>query len=325
MTNKEGHPLVSGTDLTVVFISGWLRSGTTLVSEAIGGFRNCIAVGELSGIWLAFEMDRRCSCGEPISECIFWSEVLARYKNSEAEQDISLLAELAKSVLRTRVMVPSLALRRFGKLQESRDYQTYSKSLETLLHCIAAESGANTIVDSSKLPPVLLVERKMPSMRTRVVHIVRDPRAVVFSESRSNRNAGTLAAEELPPQQSAIRSLVNWVAANLLGVALFASDSTATFLTYEQLASDLAGTSAFLATSLGLETGESPLSSGHIAVGNPARLLGSSRTVQIDDRWKHEMAKPMASAIAVVGLPIYWRIRRISRQAAKTVNDPSAS
>ncbi len=62
---------------TVLFITGWDRSGSTLLSRVLAEIPGVVAVGELHYLWERGVVEgRRCSCGETAPDCPLWGEVL---------------------------------------------------------------------------------------------------------------------------------------------------------------------------------------------------------------------------------------------------------
>lgn len=72
---------------------------------------------------------------------------------------------------------------------------------------------------------------------------------------------------------------------------------------YEDLTTQLDCTLDDLCRTLGLERGGDVMASGHIAVGNPARMQGATRQVKRDDRWRTELPWPSKALVSVVTLP----------------------
>ncbi len=59
---------------TIVFIGAVGRSGTTLLERTLATGHGVVALGEMVHVWhRGLEQDEPCGCGEPFSECPFWS------------------------------------------------------------------------------------------------------------------------------------------------------------------------------------------------------------------------------------------------------------
>ena len=60
----------------VLYVGGWGRSGSTLLSHLLGRLPEMVAVGELRYVWQAgVSGNELCGCGQPFDECPFWVAV----------------------------------------------------------------------------------------------------------------------------------------------------------------------------------------------------------------------------------------------------------
>lgn len=187
----------------IVYIAGAGRSGSTLLSRILGHFDDFVSPGELYFLWQErFTEERKCECGARLECCTFWEEVLSEIERRVGPIDPQKVLSLHRQVARTRhaplMMVPGL--RRFLPLDDS-----YVELLRALYQSLAAVSGARVIVDASKMPSYGLVLREVLQTDLRVVHLVRDPRAVSFSWQRKRFNPATGAQfGRIPLNQSAL-------------------------------------------------------------------------------------------------------------------------
>ena len=61
----------------VLYVSGWVYSGSTLLSNILGEIEGVFAAGEVRHIWRRGLLeDRPCGCGAAFSACPFWSAVV---------------------------------------------------------------------------------------------------------------------------------------------------------------------------------------------------------------------------------------------------------
>ena len=66
-----------------VYIVGWGRSGSTLLTAVLGELDGAFAAGELRMLWGRGAIGRRlCGCGREIPECHVWSQVLERLEDA---------------------------------------------------------------------------------------------------------------------------------------------------------------------------------------------------------------------------------------------------
>lgn len=170
----------------VVYIASWSRSGSTVLDRVLGGHPDFVPVGELIFFWeRGFTGATVCGCGKPVPECDFWKEVVAKAW-PEGMPSVEEVFRIHQRALRLRHM-PLL----FSPLWRRRTRPVIAPLIEhlrKLYGAIGDVSGAKVIVDSSKFPMYAWVLSQVPGVELHLVHLVRDPRAVVWSEVRRKKN-----------------------------------------------------------------------------------------------------------------------------------------
>jgi hypothetical protein len=162
---------------------------------------------------------------------------------------------------------------------------------------VAAVSGAQVVVDSSKSVPYAHMLSRLPALDVHVVHLVRDPRAVAYSWSRLK------AVLDAPDRahmhrRSSSRSAVNWVIANV-GAELLGRRRPDRYLRlrYEDVVDRpreslgrILGLVADAPSALPL-IGERMLAlrPTHSVKGNPDRFRTGPTELRIDDEWTRLM------------------------------------
>ena len=69
--------------IQIVYVGGYVRSGTTIVSMLLGMNTKSLAVGEVNLIFrqvVKTDPPVMCSCGDSLGECALWSKVLDRFR-----------------------------------------------------------------------------------------------------------------------------------------------------------------------------------------------------------------------------------------------------
>jgi hypothetical protein len=94
-------------EIKVIYILGSARSGSTLLERLLGTSPLIHNLGEVSHIKQFVEEDRNCSCGERISLCKYWQEVLSNlegqnslevsYRRDNVLEKFKILADLTFS------------------------------------------------------------------------------------------------------------------------------------------------------------------------------------------------------------------------------------
>lgn len=292
--------------MRLIYVAGWLRSGTTLLSRILGSMAGVLAVGEVSGIWRAAAQNDVCSCGQRVPECLVWGAGLEAVAKAHGigPSDYDQMALLSSSVLRTRNSLRLRSLREVPRHSWPKDVHRYVGVMETLLQSASDVSGCDTLIDSSKLPPGFLVENLFDA-RVDVVQIVRDPRAVASSELRSNRQLAAGTSSPVPGR-SLLRSAAYWSFGNLAIRALGSAADGFVTVRYEELAAAPASVLAALAQRLDLDDGGSSpvrMATGHIAVGNPSRFDGEVRPIRLDVAWRDELTFTQRTVVSTITAP----------------------
>ena len=223
----------------VLYIGGWGRSGSTLLSHLLGGLDGMVSVGELRYLWQAGPAaDELCGCGQSFSECPFWQAVGQEAFGGWDKVDVDEVLGLEAAVLRHR-NIPLLALPRLFP-EHARKVDRYAELTARVYAAILTVSGAEMVVDSTKNPPYAYFLRRAPGVGLRVLHLVRDSRGVVHSwmkrVERPEITGDAAYFEEFSPWRAGIR----WMECNLAFDVLRLRTPTAR-MRYEALAAEPAG------------------------------------------------------------------------------------
>src|SRR5690606_24084436 len=149
-------------------------SGSTLVGGVLARHLGGFDCGELHGLWVGLVEGRRCGRGVRLACCPLWlagADVACAAAGPGAREGA---AGLMRGRLRRRhLLTPPLPAPRVAELRLRRATEA---AVERLV-------GAPVVVDTSKLSSVLWTAAHIPRPLG-VVHLVRDPRAVAFSQAR---------------------------------------------------------------------------------------------------------------------------------------------
>jgi len=309
--------------MRLVFVAGWMRSGTTVLAELVGSCPGALAVGELTTMWPTLERDEPCSCGEPVRSCPVWGAVAVAVAERHdvgpgRGTSYTEVDELVSRVLRMKRLPELWRLRARRPQDLPADVRRLVEVVGTVLQVVTETTGARPLVDSSKRPTALLLFSLIPGVQVTPLHLVRDPRAVAFSESRQREWAGVRAALA-PPSRSILRSAVAWAVTTVLSHLVGRRFPGYQLLRYEKLAARPRETMAEVASGLGLpappfESADSlTLAPSHVVNGNPSRFGGRSRTVAADERWRSELPRSERLAVGVITAPVRLAVRLRAR------------
>lgn len=290
--------------VTVLYIGGLGRSGSTLVERLAGQLPGACAVGELVHLWQrGVTEDERCGCGSAFAECPFWQQAGKTAFGGWDEIDPERVAALRARVDRNR-FVPRLAARPAGAelagtgppgpgpapaLAEYTSYYT------RLYAAIAEVSGARLVIDSSKHPSLAHCLRRQGGVDLRVLHLVRDSRAVAYSWGRAVRRPDTDRQSYMTRYSPAVAA-AQWNGQNaafhlLRGVPVMR-------LRYEDVVAAPEAAVRRIAAFSGLPApgrlaylgaGWAEFEPGHSVSGNPMRFATGKIAIRPDERWRTDL------------------------------------
>jgi hypothetical protein len=305
-------PGARGARIKVLYIAGWQRSGSTLLANILGQITGFFSTGELYYLWdYVWARNVLCGCGRRIRECPVWGDVLLRAFGGADRVDIPELRKLGHLVGATR-RLPALVLPATRKRVATR-LAPYLEHLARLYAAIGSSTGTRVVVDSSKWPSYGRVLEMVDGLDVRVVHLVRDPRAVAHSWLRRK-----LLPDRDPPEEayrSPLDSSLRWDAWNLATEIFWPRGSgRRLLLRYEDfVAEPRAAVRAILrfadeATDALPFVSERTVELGvtHTVSGNPMRLTSGRTEIAPDDEWSRAMGTGSKALVGLVTFPLLW-------------------
>lgn len=268
--------MTSASRLHVVYIAGTGRSGSTLLSRLLGACDGFVNIGEGTAYLFNDHMlsrDLPCGCGENVKSCVFWAPLVALVPDD--------VRAFSTSRVRMRHFLPLLLPLRFGAGRARM--HALEASVRTLLGAVAERSGSHIIIDASKNPAVGFLLGRLKDVDLHVIHLVRDPRAVVRSWSISK---AYLAGW---PMRTVVRW---WWLTNLLSELLRLRSKDYHLVLYEDLVRQPASVLASIASAIGTEgcvgvvgdDGRAELGKQHSLAGNPDKVQEGSIVIRSGER-----------------------------------------
>lgn len=310
--------------VTVLYIAGLGRSGSTLLADLLAQAAGVVNVGELRHLWLRGPVeDVLCTCGVPFSACPFWTAVGERAFGGWDEVDARELLELKDRVDRHRHLHRIVWSRLSGRPSDS--IERYTAVLERLYEAIAHVSGCDVIVDPTKDPPHAFLLWRSALIDLRIVHLIRDSRAVAYSWSKRVRRPEVVDGDAFMDQASAGKIAWKWNDYNLLFEALRRMRVPSISIRYEAFVGAPAHHAA-RALSLVADRGVTGRpavsqdrvfhrSSGHALSGNPGRFQRGPVEIRRDDAWRRQLPRRQFLAVSAITLPMLLRYGyRLSRR-----------
>lgn len=296
----------------VLFLGGSGRSGSTLIERLAGELPGVCAVGEVVHLWeRGLRGNEPCGCGTPLLECPFWEKVGQEAFGGWAAFDAERMLALKAAVDRNR-FVPELAAPR---LRDSlaRDVAEYVDAYRRLYAAVALVSGAELVIDSSKHASLAHALRWCGGLDLRVLHVVRDPRAVAYSWTKELRRNSDADMDRFTPAGAANL----WTVMNLGFHLLAARGVPLRRGRYEDFIADpvsgvrqVAGFAGVRVTGadLGfLSAGRAELTVAHTASGNPMRFVTGEVELRRDERWRARLPAADRRRVTSLTLPLLAR------------------
>lgn len=292
--------MTSTQKIKVLYITGFPRSGSTILQNILGEVEGFFGVGEIESIWShTFMQNTPCGCGASIQQCKIWNKVLNQTFENIKNIDLERMMHLQKKV-RSRhapillfpVIKPLLRLW----------LKNYLQIIDKLYQSIQLTTHCKVIVDSSKNPLYGFALSLLPTVDIYILHLVRDPRAVIYSWKRSHLAARPLA----------------WDGLNLISEVLrcyypnrYLKLRLEDFVDCPQLTFDR------ILDWLQEETDSSPflddhfveLNVNHDIAGNPNRFQKGKIEIKLNEEWKNKMTVKDKILTTLLTLPLLIRYR----------------
>jgi hypothetical protein len=282
----------------VLYIIGYGRSGSTLLDIMLGNHPEVFGAGEATWIFKHFRQNIECSCGTSARSCPVWAGVFKRVgSDPKTAARLTLAGDRAIGIPNT---------------------EEYRKTWRTMFDALGRETGARWIVDSSKISRLQFNRLHMlgtllpdPPL---VVHLIRDPRAVMWSVRRGS-NRRLAAGDTSFPRGREIRGVASWILANSMAeLVRMSSGFPWRVLRYEDLVARPTSVLSALLKWMQLDpdpvirrlTDGRGFDVGHSLSGN--RMRSETRTVQIrpDSEWEEKLPA-MTRLLALPAVPLMRR------------------
>jgi sulfotransferase family protein len=296
----------------LLYVGGFGRSGSTLVGRVLGEAPDTICVGETRYLWdRGLRHDVQCGCGQPFRSCPFWSAVGDMAFGGWNQVDTDRLVESDHIINRLRALplhwLPSIRPRFTAAIND------YASWLTRLYIAIAYVSGAKTVVETSKEPNFASLLTQIPGNDVRIIHLVRDSRAVAYSWTRQKRLPSPIGDQQFMQRFGPGEAATRWLIANTAFHALSSRPSPYMRISYESFVTDtravLEEISSFAAEQLvppstDLVSGRVKLGGHHIFSGNPMRAASGWLEMGLDDAWQAVLPSAQFAEVTAMTWPL---------------------
>jgi Sulfotransferase domain len=311
----------------VIYLAGLGRSGTTLLERLLGELPGVAAAGEVVHIWQrGVVAGERCGCGDAFARCAFWRQVGSRAFGGWDRIELARIERLRSRVDRTRY-VPLLAGPVLAPALR-RALDEYIGHYQRVYTAVAEVSGGSLVVDSSKHASLAFCLRWSPGIDVRVVHVVRDSRAVAYSWTRQVRRPDA-AAESYMTTWSPATTAGQWNAQNGALQLLARVGMPTLRVRYEDLVASPQETLTRVAAFAGVPAAGRRLAflggdggrrwadfrAAHTVSGNPMRFATGRVPIRKDERWRTAMPARQLRTVTALTLPLLARYGYLRRAA----------
>jgi hypothetical protein len=312
--------------VTILYIGGHGRSGSTILAQTLAQLPDFVNVGELWHVWhRGLREEQLCGCGRPFYSCEFWravgDEAFGGWDNVDAKKMSAF-----RPILKRLRYAPHYALAAKTGIR-TREISAllveFAPSLERLYYAIQRVSGARVILDSSKHLPYALLLGTLPLADLRVLHLVRDSRAVAHSWARRKARTEIVGQRVLMPRLSPVQASRAWSLQNY-SYSFLARFNHLWQLRYEDFVDDPAFYLGGALSRLGLRSEadgarallgrEVSLSVDHTVSGNPGRFRTGTMELRSDERWKAEMKSADKNVVTSLTAPLLLKYGYLERE-----------
>ena len=297
--------------ITVVYLGGFGRSGSTLVERVLGAVQGWVNVGELVDLARSVApRDELCGCGLTFSSCPVWTEVGEVAFGGWSPEVLERIRSAHRAAARQRHLPGLLSGR-----PPSAALASLRDDYSAVYRAVAQVTGARVVVDASKGPALGQALAGAPGVDLRALNVVRDPRAVAWSWQREVVRPHDVSGADRMWRIPAHRSAAQWTALQLEMelVARLGRRPTAR-LHYEDFVADPVSTVVAATAAIGLpvapgdvpwtEGGGIVLDASHGLSGNPSRFRTGPVRLRRDEAWASEMPAGARSVVTALTLPL---------------------
>lgn len=300
----------------VLLVAGSGRSGSTLLSRALGSVEGVFWGGEILFLWdRGLQENRLCGCNRRFRDCDVWNDILTDAFGGIDKIDPGAHVAASRAGIRVRD-VPQMLLSRRSPRFGPQPPSEYLDDLARLYRAIRDVTGCRLIVDSSKLPGYGLVLERVPGVDLSVVHLVRDPRAAAHSWLRQKPLPDRPGATHME-QHSALKSAVLWDLWNAMPPALWKRGRYLRYR-YEDFVRNPRPALEEILDMVGMAGAKLPFSDErtleagvqHSVAGNPDRLEAGQVVFRgSGDRWAKELSRRDRLVVSAITSPLLVRYR----------------
>lgn len=200
--------------ISLIYLLGAGRSGTTLLSTLLNNHSNIKTIGEMHQFYEHIQLHKNCSCGLKLEECSNWKNIIEslEIKKEEIHKIVEYLDQKESH---------SNILKLIFKKSPNKKYLSYQ---DKYFEPIIQESKKEWLLDSSKYIARYLLLKKSKKIRIKGIYAVRDVRGVVNSFGK-----------KVQTQKSPLSAIAYYLTINFFGQLICWMDKGVIKIRYEDL------------------------------------------------------------------------------------------
>ena len=276
------------------------------------GFRS---IGEMRYIWRrGIDENWKCSCGSSFYECDFWAKIRSNIFKAKPSTIGSGLGYLSELHFLDKSWTGKAMRFKNRRLMKTLCSETVKNTYAIAYRAVNKALNCRVIVDSSKIPSMVpIVDSITDEFDIYLLHVVREPGAVVYSESFRKRQQVAGSGAGLTMNLPFGMSLTRWSSINAASLKL-ADQYRYLRTTYESLTKNPAVELKRIFDFVGEDdviidqnSKRFPTGDLHMFSGNPSRIAGKYVELKFDDEWKQSL--PPIPKMVVEGYTLRQRKR----------------
>lgn len=299
----------------VAYILAPSHSGSTLLAMLLGAHPDACTVGELKVSRLGDVEQYRCACGAFIKQCSFWQDVAKRMADRGIEFDVTNAqtalgthgSKYTRRLLRTLHRDRLFEFVRDAALGFSptwhRQKKIFAQRNVGLMQSVTEQSGAQIVVDSSKIAIRLKYLLRLPELDVRVVRLIRDGRGgalalmepFAFADATDPKLRGGGSGSNRDDERlSMAEAAYEWRRSNEEAdhICKTIAPEKVTTIHYEDVCQFPMGTLGTVFQFLGLDPTKASMefrNTPQHVIGNGMRLDSTSE-IRLDERWREQLS-----------------------------------
>lgn len=286
--------LMSKAPMKILHVTGVGHSGSTVLAILLAQSPEVFSCGELSQLSTSITgIPTRCSCGQLLSDCSYWKEVVNTWKAispslvipDHAERQGYYQSKCRKSLKKG-----------LGELPRD-DVSHFIEEVDALYEAIGVRKNVNCLVDISKSVGRASLLAAYSRHDIRILHLIRDPRGVAWSHRKPRPNKPGMVGGQRKGR-SVKNTTKRWVRDNKLAQNLVSRQGEKGMtLRYEDLVcdpidsikkvSELIGVDFYKSIDLLIKNNK--LEPNHMVAGNIKVQMKPLTKLSLDESWRSNL------------------------------------